>query len=154
MTKSKSENVNRTGYSYITMGGIMASCLYVLYPSTSLALYPAWHPASIHSLLYHFVMAFIGILILWKGLYIPNRKDSILYGIYVFIACLIGYFINELTGSNCMFLHNAFKLPILDDLLVYSHGLYILLVVLAQAVGMFWLNYGIYNLIKKAKGSK
>lgn len=151
MTRSKKEWLSRMGYAYITMGGILAAILFTLYPSTSLAIYPALHPASIHSLLYHSLMAFVGILVLWKKQYEPKKKDALFYFIFILIACVIGYFVNEWVHSNCMFLHNAFKLPILDDLLKRSHTAYMVVVVLAQSVVMFWLNYGIFNLVKKNK---
>ncbi len=152
MCRSRVEWLSRMGYAYITMGGILAACLFTLYPSTSLALYPAWHPSSLHSLFYHAVMAFVGLLVLTKKFYVPRAKDAILYGAFILTACVFGYFINEWVGSNCMFLHDAFKLPLLGDLLIYSHPLYILVVVLAQASGMFWANFGLYKLF--AKGAK
>ena len=154
MTRSKNERLSRTGYSYITMGGILAACLFTLYPSTSLAIYPALHPASLHSLLYHWLMAFVGILVLWKKQFQPKARDALLYFLFVFTACFVGYFINEWANSNCMFLHYAFKLPILDNLLQYSHAAYMFVVVFAQAVGMYWLNFGLYILFKKHKEKK
>lgn len=149
MTRSKKEWLSRMGYSYITMGGILGACLFTLYPSTSLAIYPALHPASLHSLLYHWLMAFVGVLILWKKQFEPKARDALLYFVFVFAACVVGYFINEWVHSNCMFLHNAFKLPVFDALLQYSHAAYMLVVALAQTVGMYWLNFGLYILIKK-----
>ena len=154
MCRSNAEWLSRMGYAYITMGGIMAATLFSVYPSTSLAILPAWHLGSIHSLLYHTVMAFAGLLVLIKGLYAPRAKDAVLYGAFVLAACVVGYFVNEWLNSNCMFLHNAFKLPILDDLLVYSHGLYILVVVVAQASLMFWASFGLYKLFTKRKGEE
>ena len=130
----------------------MAAALFSVYPSTSLAILPAWHPGSIHSLLYHAVMAFTGLLVLKKRLYIPRVKDALFYGAFVLTACVVGYFLNECWNSNCMFLHYAFKLPILDDLLVYSHGLYMLVVVIVQASLMFWANFGLYKLFTNKKG--
>ena len=152
MCCSKAEWLSRMGYAYITMGGIMAAALFSVYPSTSLAILPAWHPGSIHSLLYHTVMAFTGLLVLKKRLYIPRVKDALLYGAFVLTACVVGYFLNEYWNSNCMFLHNAFNLPILDDLLMYSHGLYMLVVVIVQASLMFWANFGLYKLFTNKKG--
>ena len=154
MTRSKVQWIARTGFAYITMGGILAAALFTLYPSTSLALYPAWHPASIHSLLYHATMAFTGIVVLKTGAFVPNAKDSLLYGGFILAACFIAYFINEAWQCNCMFLHHAFMLPIVSDLLEYSHALYILVVVFAQAVAMFWANYGVYKIIKRKKEGK
>ena len=152
MSRSKAEWLSRMGYAYMTMGGILAATLFTLYPSTSLAMYPAWHPGSIHSLLYHTTMAFVGLLVLSKKLYAPKAKDAILYGAFILLACVAGYFINEWVGSNCMFLHNAFNLPLFGDLLVYSHALYMLVVGVAQASLMFWANFGIYKLFERNKG--
>lgn len=152
MSRSKAEWLSRMGYAYITMGGILAATLFTLYPSTSLAMLPAWHPGSIHSLLYHTTMAFVGLLVLIKKLYAPKAKDAILYGVFILLACVVGYFINEWADSNCMFLHNAFNLPLLGDLLVYSHALYMLVVGVAQASLMFWANFGIYKLFMRKKG--
>lgn len=154
MARSKKEWLSRMGYSYITMGGILAACLFTLYPSTSLAIYPALHPASLHSLLYHWLMTFVGILILWKKQFVPKARDALLYFVFVLTACIVGYFINEWVHSNCMFLHHAFNLPVLGDLLQYSHTAYMLVVVLAQAVGMYWLNFGLYIIFKKCKEKK
>ncbi len=154
MTGSRKEWLSRMGYSYITMGGILAACLFTLYPSTSLAIYPALHPASLHSLLYHWLMAFVGVLILWKKQFVPKARDALLYFIFVLSACIVGYFVNEWVHSNCMFLHHAFKLPVLDDLLQYSHTMYMLVVSFVQAVGMYWLNFGLYILVKKRKEKK
>ena len=152
MCCSKVEWLSRMGYAYMTMGGILAATLFTLYPSTSLAILPAWHPGSLHSLLYHTTMAFVGLLILIKKLYVPRAKDAIPYGVFILLACIVGYFINEWTGSNCMFLHNAFNLPLLGDLLTYSHLLYMLVVGVAQASLMFWANFGIYQLFMRKKG--
>lgn len=153
MSRAKSELISRTGYAFITMGGILAACLFTLYPSTSLALYPVWHPACLHSFLYHLTMAYCGIITLTKGLFKPRASDSARYGVFVLAACFIGYFLNEKYGSNCMFLHNAFKLPVLDSVLSRSHGAYIAIVVLAQAVLMFWINFGLYRLFTNKKGN-
>ena len=144
MSRSRWTWLSRMGYAYITMGGILAACLFTLYPSTSLAIYPALHPASLHSLFYHLVMAYAGLLVLTKKTFKPRALDSALYASFVITACIAAFFINERYGSNCMFLHHAFKLPVLDGLLNYSHTLYMLVVSLGQAVVMYWLNYGLY----------
>jgi hypothetical protein len=53
-----------------------------------------------------------------------------------------------------MFLRDAFGLPFLDGLLKWSHPAYMVVVALAQSVGMYALNYGIYRLAIKIKGEK
>ena len=143
----KNKTLQTVGYSYMTMGGIAASVFFTIYPSTSLAILPIWHPGVIHSFFYHLVMSYVGLLLLIKGAFKPKMINAIHYGVFVFVACLVGYIINVNLGTNCMFLHNAFKLPILDDILQKSHAIYMVIVVVAQSVLMFWLNYGIYKLV-------
>lgn len=150
----KKDWLNRIGYSYITMGGATASVFFTFYPSTSLALYPLLHPSSIHSFLYHWIMCYTGLLLLMKGRYAPTAKDAVYYFIFIFIACIPSYILNETIGTNCMFLRHAFKLPILEGVLNTSKWLYMAIVFLAQAVGMYWLNYGIYKLYYHIKAKK
>ena len=52
-----------------------------------------------------------------------------------------------------MFLHSAFGLPFLEDILRANHAVYILMVSMAQGVALYWFSFGIYCLIKK-KGAK
>ncbi|MBQ8375135.1 MAG: YwaF family protein [Clostridia bacterium] len=152
--KSKNTVLQRTGYAYITMGGVLAALAFTVYPSTSLALFPIWHPSSFHSFIYHWTMCYTGLLFLLKKRYTPTVKDSIFYTAFILLACIPSYFLNEWLGTNCMFLHYAFKLPVLDQLLAFSHPLYMAVVILAQAVGMYWLNFGLYRLAVCLKNNK
>jgi uncharacterized membrane protein YwaF len=98
-------------------------------------------------------MYYLGLLVLWKGLYVPRAAHATHYGVFIFTACFAAYFFNEWLGCNCMFLHSAFGLPFLEDILRANHAVYILMVSLAQGVALYWFSFGIYCLIKK-KGAK
>lgn len=150
----KNERLKRLGYSYMTMGGVAAAAFYTIYPSTGLGMYPLWHPAALHGIAYHFVMCYTGMLVLLKGKFVPTAKDSVVYFLFVFGACIPSYFFNEWLDCNCMFLHDAFGLPFLDGILQASHFAYMAIVSLAQAVGMYWLNYGVYHLVLFLKNKK
>lgn len=143
---SKNQHIKNTGYSFMVFGGIFAAISFIIYPSTSLMLYPLWHPSSLHSILYHGLMFYSGIMVILKKLYVPKAKDFFLYLIFTTIASLVAIIINHFLGTNMMFLGNPFGLPILSDILNYSKILYILLAYIAQCVILFWLNYGIYKL--------
>ena len=150
----KWEPLKRLGYAYITMGGIAAAAFYIIYPSTGLGMYPVWHPAALHGILYHFVMCYTGLMILINKRFVPTLKDGLYYTAFILLACVPSYFLNEWLGSNCMFLHEAFGLPLLSDLLKVSHAGYIAVVALGQSVGMYALNYGIYRLSVTIKERK
>ena len=86
-----------------------------------------------------------------KGVYVPRAAHGLHYGAFVLTACFAAYFFNEWLGSNCMFLHSAFGLPFLEDILRSSHGVYIVIVSLAQSVALFWFSFGSYRLITKER---
>lgn len=148
---AKWKPLRSAGFAFMTMGGTAAAVFFIFYPSTSLNLFPIWHPASIHSFVYHWIMCYLGLLVLIKKLYVPKAKHALHYGIFVLSACFAAYFFNEWLGSNCMFLHSAFGLLFLEGILASSHAAYIIIVSLAQGVALYWVSFGIYRLITKGR---
>lgn len=146
--------LRNAGLAFITMGGIAAAVFFIFYPTTSLNLFPIWHPASIHSFVYHWIMCYLGMLVLIKRVYVPKAKHAIHYGVFVLTACFAAYFFNEWLGSNCMFLHSAFGLAFLEGILQHSHAAYIVIVSLAQGVALYWFSFGICRLIMKERREK
>ena len=150
---SKNEKLKKAGYSYITMGGIIAGAFFTFYPSTSLARYPALHPASIHAAVFHGAMIYFGLLILARGFYRPKSEDIKYYFSFVTAAVAVSLPINLIFGTNCMFLSDPFGLPVLTGLAENLPILYIITVWLSQAFILFKLSIFIYNLFRKAKGN-
>ena len=151
---AKPKALRTTGYAFMTMGGIAAAVFFIFYPTTSLNMFPIWHPASIHSFVYHWIMCYMGVLVLMKGVYAPRALHGLHYGAFVLAACFAAYFFNEWLGSNCMFLHSAFGLPFLEDILRANHAAYIIIVSLAQGVALYWFSFGIYRLIMRIRSKR
>ncbi len=145
------EPMKRMGYAFMTMGGALAGIFFIFYPSTSLASYPLISFDSLHSLLYHVVMCYCGVMILWKGLYRPRWKDSVLYFLFVGTACVLALYVNARLDTNCMFLKHPYGLPLLQPLMDYSKVLYIAVAAFAQSGLMFWVNFGLYRLTESMK---
>ncbi len=145
------EPLRRMGCAYMTMGGILASICFTIYPSTSLAISPLLSTAVLHSFLYHLLMCYTGLLILKTGVYRPRKRDAWHYFLIVFTACVLAVFVNWKLGTNCMFLRHPFGLPVLQPLLERSRPLYMALVSAAQSVLMFWVNYWLYAWAQKRK---
>ncbi len=139
----------RMGSSFICMGGGMAAIFFLFYPSTSLASYPLISFDSLHSLLYHLIMCYCSVMMLWKGIYKPVKQDGVWYFIFVAGACILSVPINEAFGTNCMFMRHPYGLPILQPVMDYSQTLYRILAAFGQSVVMFWLNFGIFTLVDK-----
>lgn len=153
-TFAKVDFIRKMGFAYITMGGIIASAFFMLYPSTSLAIYPALHPSVMHSFIYHLVMFYTGLMILITREYEPQSFDALPYFCLILLASVPSVFLNESLGTNCMFLRHAFKLPILEPIINYSKYLYMAVVFLAQSSLMFWGNYLFYNIAKRKVKTK
>ncbi len=141
--------LKRAGYAYMTMGGIFAGVVFTLYPSTSLGMYPLLSAPVIHSFFYHMVMCYSGIMVLWKGVFRPVKRDSISYFAVVFLACAVSIPLNHWLGTNCMFLRHPFGLAVLQPILEFSPAVYMTVVTLGQACAVFWINYGIFVVARK-----
>lgn len=148
---AKNTFLQNIGYSVMTFGGIFASSSFILYPSTSLMTLPVWHPGSIHSIVYHFLMLYAGVLVIMTKLYTPKAKHFLNYFSLLTLACVVAAIINHFCGFNMMFMADPYGLPMLKDILHYSKVLYAILVYLAQSVLLFWFMYGIFRLVEKIK---
>ncbi|MFG6319757.1 MAG: YwaF family protein, partial [Clostridia bacterium] len=76
--------LKRVGDVFLATGSIIGGAIFIIYPSTSLVYYPAFHFFSIHSFLFHGIMVYLGILVN-KTKYIELKKDDIKY-----FASLVG----------------------------------------------------------------
>lgn len=145
------EPVAKCGKSYIATGGIVGAIFFCIYPSTSLAFFPAMHPASIHSFVYHSLMLYSGIVILWKGGYKPRKADGFCYLALVSCVAAPSLILNATLGTNCMFLRYPEGIPILQIIADISPALFTALALITQGFLLFYIVYGIHVLIKKQK---
>lgn len=148
LSLSKNNHLKTCGYTFMVFGGIPASICFIFYPSTSLMLYPIWHPASLHSLIYHFLMLYSGAIVLIKKFYTPKLKDFAYYIVFFTFFSIIAIIVNYFLGTNMMFMGNPFALPFLNIIFNYSKVLYIILVYLAQGVALYFVGFGIYVVLK------
>ncbi len=135
------------GYAYMTMGGIMASVFFTFYPSTSLAIFPIWHPSLWYSAVFHFAMAYLGLMFLIKRMYIPKWRHTCNYFVLILAASVPSVFLNNKYQTNCMFLRHAFKLPMLEWMSRDYPYLYMAVVFFAQGVLLYVAMCGLYKLI-------
>lgn len=151
---SKNSFLKNMGGSFMVFGGISSAFCFIIYPSTSLMIQPIWHPGTLHSLIYHWMMLYSGFIIILKKLYIPHWKHFFLYLAFVCSACLLAVIINHFCLTNMMFMSNPFGLPILSDIAKNYKWLYMFLVFVAQSVLLFWASWGLYSLILHFKTKK
>ena len=135
------------GEACLFFGQIVAGSAFLLYPSTALAIHPLLHVLTIHSLVYHSLAIYIGILIVISGYYKPNLKVFGLYSISLFVFSALVYGFNIIFGTNMMFLNDAVGIKPLMIVYNISKVFYPVIVSLAQIVGSFFISFGIYKLV-------
>lgn len=100
--------IKRMGDVFLATGGIVGGVLFLIFPTTSITMYPMFHYISIQSFIYHGAMLYLGIII-HKSNYIKlESKDIIYYSSLLFIMCVLAFMVNVRYGSNLMFISNDF----------------------------------------------
>ncbi len=151
---TKNKHLSIAGYAYMTMGGVIASVAFTVYPSTSLAIFPIWHPSTIYSGLFHFAMLYLGLMCLIKSKYKPQWKHVLNYFSFVSVFAIPSVILNAKYQTNCLFLRHAFKLPFLEWMIDVSPYFYMAVVFFAQSVLIYLAACGIYKLIEKKINKK
>ena len=150
LSLAKNKILQTTGRTFLAYGCTVAGAFFIVYPSTSLPFYPIWHPASLHSLIYHWLMLYVGIMTLLKR-YRPKAWHFAHYFVFVAVFSVAAAIANRFLNTNLMFLSNPFGISFLRKLVEYSPALYALVAFLAQGVVLFWAAYGLSIPIYKRK---
>lgn len=134
--------------SFLFYGGLVGGSGFLLYPSTSLLLFPLWHFLTVHSMIYHTLMIFVAIVIVRKDLFTPKRNYFLSYFLFTTIFCLLALFINLIfKGNNLMLISRPINGTILEVIWNFSNIFYTPLIIIIQNAGSFILAQAIYEVI-------
>ena len=136
-------SLKRVGDVSLATGSIIGGIVFLIYPSTSLPMYPAFHFLSIHSFLFHGMMIYLGILIN-KTRYIELKKEDVKYfAILVGCMSIVALILNNLFDGNLMFISNNFPDTPIEILYKITNGgiLYSLIMIIAQMTLPFYISY-------------
>ena len=100
--------IKKMGDVFLATGGIVGGILFLIFPTTSITMYPMFHYISIQSFIYHGAMLYLGIIINMSNYIEIKRKDIIYYSTLLFIICVLAFMVNVRYGSNLMFISNDF----------------------------------------------
>lgn len=142
-------SLKRIGDVSLATGSIIGGIVFLIYPSTSLPIYPAFHILSIHSFLFHGAMIYLGILIN-KTRYIELKKEDIKYfSILVGCMSIVALIVNNLFDGNLMFISNNFPGTPIEILYRITNGgiLYTLIMIIIQMIVPFYISYYVINKI-------
>ena len=144
----KNKYLSNTGLAYLGTGAIIGALFYITSPNGSIDLFPIYHIKAIHGLLYHFIMLFTGLLILFKGTFIPKAKYFINYFLFILFFSFFGIYLNKYHGNNALFLNGTDSSDILIQIRNYSHILYMSIVFIGEAILTYWGIFFFYRLSK------
>ncbi len=141
--------VRAAGLSFLYHGAIIGGIVYFICPNTCMLVHPFLHVLTIHALVYHVVLIYVGLLIVIKKEYIPSVKNAIGYLVLTYIVCILAYITNLILDSNLMLISRDFGTWPLTVLYSTFKGFYPLIVSTIQNVGTFFASLGVYKLIMK-----
>lgn len=142
--------LKRIGDVTLASGAAIGGIVFIIYPSTSLPIYPAFHILSIHSFVFHGVMIYLGILVN-KTKYIALEKEDIKYfASLIGIMCVMALIVNNLFNGNLMFISNNFPNTPIEILYNITNGgaLYSLIMIAVQMTIPFYISYYIVKKVK------
>ena len=135
--------LQRIGDVFLATGGIIGGIVFILYPSTSLPVYPMFHMVSLHSFFFHGTMIYLGLLIN-KTHYIELKASDIKYfATIVGTICVLAYIVNKIFGSNLMFISQNFPGMPIEIIYNATGPLFTLVMSLGQMTLPFYMVYGI-----------
>lgn len=140
--------LKRAGDVFLATGTIAGGVIFILFPSTSLPMYPTFHLVSIHSFLYHGIMVYLGLLINLTHYIELKKQDIIYYSSLVGIICAIAFAVNNISGSNLMFISENFPGTFIEIIYNSTGSTFSVIMILAQMFLPFYFMYGIIKLIK------
>ena len=144
--------IRRIGEVFLTTGGIIGGLAYLIYPLTSLTIYPPFHFISFHSFAFHTIMVYLGFMMLVTG-YIKLRPgDAFRHAILICAVSLAALILNLATDSNLMFISRNYPGTFLEILYnLFPGASFTIVMVLGQAFGPFYLVYPFWLLAQRKK---
>lgn len=141
--------LKRCGDTFLAVGSVIGGAMFLLYPSTSLPMYPLFHYISFQSFIYHSIMIYLGILVIMRGYVVLVPKDQIPYGTVVLVVGIIAYIINSILGTNLMFVSQNFPGTPVEIVYNLTGKAFPICMLLIHIFPPFWAMYGISHLVQK-----
>lgn len=136
-SSSRSPLLRRFGDAFLSTGAVVGGFFFLLVPSTSLTLVPAWHYLGIYSMLYHSLMVIFGLLYMRYFRLTLEHFVTFAWSFMIFVIPAI--LLNQTVGCNAMMLREPFGLPsIVFAIYDFSHLLYSALVMVCYTVFPFF----------------
>ena len=135
--------IKRAGDVTLMTGSLVGGIVFLIFPTTSLLDYPAFHFVSVHSFLYHGAMVYVGLLLLTNKYIELKKSDILLYAMLTAALCLTALIVNSIFDCNLMFISKGFPGSFGDALYLSTQKLYTPLAILVHLLLPYYVVYGI-----------
>lgn len=144
---SRNRILRDIGLAYIACAGVIAGGVFLAMPTSSFSYYPVFHFNCIHSLLFHSIMIYCGIMVYVTKSIKFTWKTVFNYCVFCLPFMLVAVLINKTMNINLMFINtpDGVPLPFLISIHNFSPYIYTLLLIIVHlAMGPFM--YGVNKL--------
>ena len=147
-------NFKRAGDVCLATGSIIGGIVFLIYPSTSLPMYPAFHFLSIHSFFFHGTMVYLGILINITNYVELKLSDAKYFAIIIAIMSILALIVNKISNGNLMFIAHNFPGTPIEIIYNLTNGniWYSFIMIVAQMTLPFYFSYYVIKMIKNNSG--
>ena len=135
----------RTGEVFLATGGLVGGVIYIIYPLTSITIYPPIHFITIYSFILHAAMVYLGLLVLTTGHIRLRHQDIDRFFLIVSLVSVLAFAINITLHTNLMFLSQNYPGTLIEIAYNLFPGLlFPLFMYLFQAFAPFYAVYIVY----------
>ena len=136
----------RIGDVFLTVGGLSGGIIYLLFPSTTAGMYPAFHFITIQSFIHHSIMTYLGFLLIITNYINLKFSDISYYSSTVIVFSILAYIVNLFLDTNLMFVSKDFPGTFISLIYKICPPMFPVLITVIQAFPPFLI---IYRIIKK-----
>lgn len=156
LTWCKNKVLKDLGLSYIAFASIVAGIAFIVFPTTSFTWYPIFHFKCIHSMVYHSMMVYSGIMLYVTKAFKIDLKAVLKYSVFCLAFMVLALIINLNFDSNLMFISNPGVVPlkVLHAIYEISPVLFTITMLFAHIVLMGFGMYGIVKLVEFLKSKR
>lgn len=143
------------GDCFLATGSVVGGAVFLLFPTSTLLQYPAWHVLSLHSFLLHGLMVYLGLLLLLRGVYRPVIRDLWMPAVTVGVSCVLALAFNACYNravgapiANLMFISQNTPGTPLELVYRLTGPLFTPVMCLSQMLGPFLLVLFFYKAVQ------
>ncbi len=148
--------IRECGRSFLTGASVIGGMAFLIYPSTSITMFPIYHFQSMYSMLFHSLMIYLGMLYLINGYFSLSVENYKYYMAFFIPFATAAMLMNAVFGCNLMFLREPYNIPVpfLSELRDFSQFLYTALILFLYSLLPYFIPKFVKDLFLRISENK